>query len=543
MMSHFGDESLTAGADGEEVQSAGRQHEVNNDLSSRSSQVSSAERARERRARLAALQQEQMFCHEEAELERLRLANEQATRRLRVDKEMAIVRAELAIYEDPDDPEISFRVPASGHSSYMIHRSTESAQSRISSKSLPVTVNSVWNQQATSVGARVSADSHLAAMSTVRQVDAILGTETVVSSVRQNLLPISTAGLFKAGTSTNYVAPTSVDAAEAALDRVTLSSVTPVMTAVSVRGENVQSISASTITSSISSISRFTGTSFMSSNTGMETSTFQMPLVSSVPSSFVPHSSTGLSQVISGTYLPRSFPAGVSGYSAIPGSSVASWHPTMTAVTPLENVGSIFAAPSFNPFAGGVNGFPRPEEVTTPTQILPATLESIMKQNQIPKLELKVSEGDPMDFQQWLVSFEKLVEEATNDPARRLHYLSQYTAGNANVLVSGHTLGQSEQDYQNAKAELKTEFGNPYILARAYIEKIEKWPCIKANDGEALNEFATFLKKCKGSLPSLRHLQQLNTDLYLQEIVAKLPYAVQGNWCKILVNVKTRMKT
>lgn len=183
-MSHFGDESLTAGADGEEVQSAGRQHEVNNDLSSRSSHISSAERARERRARLAALQQEQMFCHEEAELERLRLANEQATRRLRVDKEMAIVRAELAIYEDPDDPEISFRVPASGHSSYMIHRSTESAQSRISSKSLPVTVNSVWNQQATSVGARVSADSHLAAMSTVRQVDAILGTETVMSSVR-----------------------------------------------------------------------------------------------------------------------------------------------------------------------------------------------------------------------------------------------------------------------------------------------------------------------------------------------------------------------
>jgi hypothetical protein len=32
----------------------------------------------------------------------------------------------------------------------------------------------------------------------------------------------------------------------------------------------------------------------------------------------------------------------------------------------------------------------------------------------------------------------------------------------------------------------------------------------------------------------LRHLQQLNTDLYLQKIVAKLLFAVQGSWRKVV---------
>ena len=145
---------------------------------------------------------------------------------------------------------------------------------------------------------------------------------------------------------------------------------------------------------------------------------------------------------------------------------------------------------------------------------------------------MKVFHGDPLDFQQWLISFEKLIEEMTDDPVRRLHYLGQYTAGDANTLVAGYSLGQTDLDYQNAKAELKREFGKPFVLARAYIDKIERWPTVKTNDGDALSRLSIFLTKCKGSMASLRHLQQLNTDLYLQKIVSKLPYAIQREWCK-----------
>ena len=52
------------------------------------------------------------------------------------------------------------------------------------------------------------------------------------------------------------------------------------------------------------------------------------------------------------------------------------------------------------------------------------------------------------------MSFERIMEENTDDPAQRLHYLVQHTAGNANTLVSGFKLDPLN-GYQAAKRELK----------------------------------------------------------------------------------------
>jgi len=159
-------------------------------------------------------------------------------------------------------------------------------------------------------------------------------------------------------------------------------------------------------------------------------------------------------------------------------------------------------------------------------------LSETLKRSQLPKLDLPVFAGDPIEFQQWLGSFENIIEDAVSDPAKRLHYLMQYTTGSAKMLVSGHALNQTEAGYGAAKAELVKEFGDPYILARAYLKRIEAWKSIPANDPSSLKVFSAFLKNCRGSMPSLRHLQQLNTDLYLQKIVGKLSVPLQVSWRK-----------
>ena len=56
-----------------------------------------------------------------------------------------------------------------------------------------------------------------------------------------------------------------------------------------------------------------------------------------------------------------------------------------------------------------------------------------------------------------MVDILREVEEMTSDPARRLHYLSQFIQGDANTLVAGHILGQTNEDYENAKEELRCE--------------------------------------------------------------------------------------
>ena len=159
------------------------------------------------------------------------------------------------------------------------------------------------------------------------------------------------------------------------------------------------------------------------------------------------------------------------------------------------------------------------------------SLNETIKRNQLPGLHLPVFAGDELDFQQWLVSFERIIEENTDDPARRLHYLVQYTAGDANTLVSGFLLDPLN-GYQAAKRELKKEYGDPYVLSRAYLRRIDMWKSIPSNEINALKTFGIFLKKYRGSMPSLRHLQQLNTDHYLQKIVMKLPLTLQASWRK-----------
>jgi hypothetical protein len=93
-------------------------------------------------------------------------------------------------------------------------------------------------------------------------------------------------------------------------------------------------------------------------------------------------------------------------------------------------------------------------------------------------------------------------------------------------------LNQTEAGYEAAKKELVKEFGDPYVLARAYLKRIEAWKNIPSNDTSALKSFSIFLKNCRGSMPSLKHLQLLNTDVYLQKTVGKLATPLQVSWRK-----------
>jgi len=85
-----------------------------------------------------------------------------------------------------------------------------------------------------------------------------------------------------------------------------------------------------------------------------------------------------------------------------------------------------------------------------------------LKRTQLPKLELSVYDGNAIEFQQWLMSFENIIEAATSEPAKRLHYLMQYTSGSAKTLVSGYALNQTEAGYNAAKAELVKEAIHTY---------------------------------------------------------------------------------
>ena len=136
-----------------------------------------------------------------------------------------------------------------------------------------------------------------------------------------------------------------------------------------------------------------------------------------------------------------------------------------------------------------------------------------VQRTQLPKLELSVFAGDPLEFQLWSASFRRLVEDVTSDPSHRLHYLMQHTVGDARTLISAYSLSDTAEAYDKAMQELVREYGDPFLMARAYLKKIESWPQVKYTDISGMKSFVTFLKKGRGSMTTLKHLRQLDTCL------------------------------
>ena len=87
---------------------------------------------------------------------------------------------------------------------------------------------------------------------------------------------------------------------------------------------------------------------------------------------------------------------------------------------------------------------------------------------------------------------------------------------------------------------LEKEYGDPFRISCAYMEKLKTWPQIKANDANALKTLYRFL------LRSLSYQKRcsidLNSPLTIRSIQLALPINLQDSWsarvCKIRMKTK-----
>lgn len=56
------------------------------------------------------------------------------------------------------------------------------------------------------------------------------------------------------------------------------------------------------------------------------------------------------------------------------------------------------------------------------------------------------------------------------------------------------------------------------------------WPLIKAEDGTALNKFATFLSSCKSALAGSQYASKFDQPGNFQKLIFKLPFNVREMW-------------
>ena len=132
--------------------------------------------------------------------------------------------------------------------------------------------------------------------------------------------------------------------------------------------------------------------------------------------------------------------------------------------------------------------------------------------------------SDPTSYKSFILSFDRTISQRCTDNADKFYFLLKYTKGKPHELVASCNFKDPKIGYTKARKLLEEHYGNEFNIANSYLEKLENWEPIEAENGEALNDFALFLSHCATMMQDMTALNQLNSLREIRDIVKKLPW-------------------
>jgi hypothetical protein len=185
------------------------------------------------------------------------------------------------------------------------------------------------------------------------------------------------------------------------------------------------------------------------------------------------------------------------------------------------------------------NTLPRqPETVSTPVdaatetvlQNLTKSFSESMNLSRLPAPEPYIFEGEPLKYPSWKAAFTALIDSRVISAREKIHYLRKYLCKEAKDSIEGLFYLDSDDAYTSAIKMLDERYGNPFLVAEGYRDKIENWPRIPASDGKALRRFADFLKQCLVAIFHCPSLEILSDCRENKKMLTKLPEWVVRKW-------------
>ena len=118
-----------------------------------------------------------------------------------------------------------------------------------------------------------------------------------------------------------------------------------------------------------------------------------------------------------------------------------------------------------------------------------------------------------------------LVLWALKDDTRMVQ-LRMHVTGDAERTISG--LGLRGVMYATALKTLKENFGQPSVIARAFIRKITERKKIQPDDRQVLREFSLDMTNCLATLRQINYFANVNTNDNLRKIVRSSDWKVEN---------------
>ncbi len=155
-----------------------------------------------------------------------------------------------------------------------------------------------------------------------------------------------------------------------------------------------------------------------------------------------------------------------------------------------------------------------------------------------PKIEIPSFDGNPLKYHAFICAFQENVERVVKDGSSRLMRLAQHCTGKAGALVESCLVMNCKIGYSEARKLLKERFGDPFVIAHAWIDKVTSNNCIKDDDFQAIQDLADELRVCHITLEAIGAMGEANTQTNLQKIIQRLPGNLQTRWCREVQSIK-----
>lgn len=164
------------------------------------------------------------------------------------------------------------------------------------------------------------------------------------------------------------------------------------------------------------------------------------------------------------------------------------------------------------------------------TLSLAQALQDSLALSRLPTPEPSVFTGDPIQFIEWKSSFMALIDQKNISAADKLFYLKKYVSGSARKTLEGAFYRNDKDAYLDAWNRLETRYGQPFMLQKAFRDRLSHWQRINPKDACGLREFSDFLTACQDAMPHVKGLQILNDCQENQKLVQKLPDWAISRW-------------
>ncbi|XP_030611515.1 uncharacterized protein LOC115798709 isoform X1 [Archocentrus centrarchus] len=161
---------------------------------------------------------------------------------------------------------------------------------------------------------------------------------------------------------------------------------------------------------------------------------------------------------------------------------------------------------------------------------LARVLADSISASRLPIPEPTVFSGDPLKYKNWKAAFQTLIDRKNILASEKIYYLGKYVGGPAKKAIENYFLLGTEAAYITAWEVLEERFGNSFLIAKAFRDKLNAWPKIGSKDSLELQEFVDFLRSCETAVTQINGLEILNDCNENQKILSKLPDWLTSRW-------------